>query len=273
MTTEATGRRDLLPVIVERVVAQLPDGYDSWGIKSVRPDLMTDYGFRWAMPGGTSSSDHRLNRGNSGACPEEPGDGLCVATTWRGMASGAIPAITLLLVAYRSVDVVGRDDIAGKLRLRGDVAVVRLIDGARLVRESGCEADLGGADLRGADLRWADLRWADLRWADLRGADLRGADLREADLSGAKLSRASLSRADLDGANLSRADLSGANLSRADLRGADLDGASLSRADLDGASLSRADLDGANLREAVGADLPNGWRLGVNGRVRRAGTQ
>lgn len=183
MTTEATGRRDLLPVIVARVVAQLPDGYDSWGIKSVRPDLMTDYGFRWAMPGGTSSSDHRLNRGNSGACPEEPGDGLCVATTWRGMASGGIPAITLLLVAYRSVDVVGRDDIAGKLRLRGDVAVVRLMDGARLVRESGCEADLRGADLSGADL------------------------------------------------------------------------------------------DGANLREAVGADLPNGWRLGVDGRVRRAGTQ
>ena len=248
MTTEATGRRDLLPVIVARVGAQLPDGYDSWGIKSVRPDLMTDYGFRWALPGGSSRSDHNLSAVNAGACPEEPGDGLCVATTWRGMASGGIPAITLLLVAYRSVDVVGRDDIAGKLRLRGDVAVVRLIDGARLVRESGCEADLGGADLGGADLRVADLRGADLSRADLRGADLDGANL--------------------SGADLRWADLRGADLRGADLRGADLDGANLSRA-----SLSRADLDGANLREAVGANLPNGWRLGVDGRVRRAGTQ
>ncbi|MBP9918045.1 MAG: pentapeptide repeat-containing protein, partial [Dermatophilaceae bacterium] len=159
-----------------------------------------------------------------------------------------IPAITLLLVAYRSVDVVGRDDIAGKLRLRGDVAVVRLIDGARLVRESGCEADLGGADLGGADLRVADLRGADLSRADLGGADLDGANL--------------------SGADLRWADLRGADLRGADLRGADLDGANLSRA-----SLSRADLDGANLREAVGANLPNGWRLGVDGRVRRAGTQ
>ena len=258
MTTGATGRRDLLPVIVEREGARLPDGYDSWGIKSVRPDLMTDYGFRWAMPGGTSSSDHRLNRGNSGACPEEPGDGLCVATTWRGMASGGIPASTLLLVAYRSADTVGRDRDAEKLRLAGQVAVVAIVDGIRLAREAGNGANLSGANLSGANLY---------------GADLSGANLREANLSGANLYGANLRGANLYGANLCGANLYEADLREADLRGADLDGADLSGARLSRASLSRADLDGANLRGAVGADLPNGWRLGVDGRVRRAGTQ
>ena len=29
----------------------LPPGYDSWAIKSVRPDLTTRNGFRWPYPG------------------------------------------------------------------------------------------------------------------------------------------------------------------------------------------------------------------------------
>ena len=283
MTTEATGRRDLLPVIVEREGARLPDGYDSWGIKSVHPDLRTRNEFRWAMPGGTSSSDHRLNRGNSGACPEEPGDGLCVATTWRGMASGGIPASTLLLVAYRSADTVGRDRDAEKLRLAGQVAVVAIVDGIRLAREAGNGANLRGANLSGANLSGADLDGANLYGANLRGANLRGANLRGANLYGANLYGANLYGAYLREADLREADLRGANLSGADLDGAnlygaDLDGANLRGADLYGANLSRADLrgadlDGANLRGAVGANLPNWWRLGVDGRVRRAGTQ
>ena len=35
--------RDLLPVIVETTGSALPDGFDSWGIKSVHPDLMTSW--------------------------------------------------------------------------------------------------------------------------------------------------------------------------------------------------------------------------------------
>lgn len=152
MTTEY---RDLLPVIVETTGATMPRSFDSLGLKSVLPDLMTTRWFRWASPGGTNISNDGLNRGNESACPEVPGDGLCVATTWRGMASGGIPARTLLLVAYRAADVVGRDEPAGKLRIGAEVATVALIDGERLIREHGGRADLHGADLRGADLQGA----------------------------------------------------------------------------------------------------------------------
>ncbi len=192
MATGDTKYRDLLPVVVETSGAQMPDGFDSLGIKSVHPDLMTTRNFRWALPGGTNISNDELNRGNKSACPDQPGDGLCVATTWRGMASGGIPARTLLLVAYRSADVVGRDEPAGKLRIGGEVATVALIDGERLIRKHGGRADLRGADLRGAFLQFADLQGADLRGADLRGADLRGAFLQGAFLRGADLQGADL---------------------------------------------------------------------------------
>lgn len=207
-----TEYRDLLPVIVEQEAAVLPDGCDSWAIKSVRPDLRTWGGFRWACPGGTSRSDGNLDRDNTTACPNREGDGLCVATTWQGMASGLIPARTLLLVAYQSGDVLGREDERGKLRIAGQVHVVSIIDGERLVREHGARANL-------------------IR-ANLSGAYLSGADLAGANLSVANLIRANLAVADLTGANLSRANLSGANLARADLAGANLAGADLTGADL-----------------------------------------
>ena len=162
-----TEYRDLLPVIVETTGATLPEGFDSWGIKSVHPDLKTTREFRWALPGGRNLSNDNLDSGNESACPNKPGDGLCVATSWQGMASGGIPARTLLLVAYREEDVVGRDIPQGKLRIGGVVASVALVDGERLVREHG----------RGANLQDADLRGANLQGADLQGANLQGADL------------------------------------------------------------------------------------------------
>ena len=70
------------------------------------------------------------------------------------MASGGIPAITLLLVAYRKADVLG--ERPGKLRT-SEVAVVAIVDGARLLREAGALANLRGANLHGANLRKADL--------------------------------------------------------------------------------------------------------------------
>lgn len=146
---------DLLPVIVERENAVLPDGFDTWGIKSVRPDLRTYGGYQWPWLGSIAVAD-AVDEDNTGACPSRPGDGLCVASTWRGMASGGIPARTLLLVATASDDVLGRDDLVGKSRHRR-VAVVAVVDGERLLREAGSGADLYGADLRGADLRGADL--------------------------------------------------------------------------------------------------------------------
>ncbi len=223
--------RDLLPVIVASVGASLPPGFDSWGLKSVHPDLQTTRGFKWPYPGGRARSDHALDEGNHDACPQRPGDGLCVVTTWAGMASGGIPARTLLLVAYRSENILGADRGGGKLRVRGEVAVVAVVDGWRLLREAGAGANLRRANLRGAALSGANLSCADLRGADLRGADLYGANL------------------------------AGANLRGADLRGADLFDADLSGADLSGATLSDADLRGADLSGAVNVKLPYGWTL------------
>ena len=257
---------DLIPVIVEREQAILPDGFDSWGVKSVRPDLRTHGGYLWTLPGGVAECDPELIvASNSGARPRSEGDGLCVATSWRGMASGSIPAATLLLVAYSSADILGRDDRDGKLRCCR-VAVVALVDGHRLLREVGSGANLGGAYLGGANLSGAylsraNLSWADLSRANLSWANLGGADLGGANLSGAYLSRANLSWADLSGANLSGADLSGANLGRANLGRADLSWANLSWANLGGADLGGADLSGANLS---GADLSGADLSGAN---------
>ena len=224
---------NLIPVIVDREHASMPESCDSWGIKSVRPDIRTYGGYQWAWPGQAAVCDpNALVPANRAACPSQDGDGLCVATSWWGMASGGIPASTMLLVAYASSEVLGGDP-ESKLRLPR-VAVVAVVDGSRLLRESGAGADLFCANLSCADLAGANLRGANLTRADLAGADLRGANLTRADLAYANLTRANLRGANLSGANLTYADLRGANL-----RGADLSG---------------ADLYCANLTDALGAD-------------------
>jgi Pentapeptide repeats (8 copies) len=138
-------------------------------------------------------------------CPMFPGDGLCLAITWRGAAAGGVPAITGLAVAYKLGDVLGGD--ADKWRVKR-CRVLAVLDLPRLIREGA-----SGANLRGADLHEANLYGANLYGANLRGADLRGADLRETNLR-----RANLRGADLYEANLYGANLRGANLREADLR-------------------------------------------------------
>ena len=213
MTDTERTYRPLLDIIREAAGnPALPEGCDTWAMRSVWPDFTSSRGFRWPYPGGVATApgpllDHR------GSCPTAPGDGICVATDARGMASGGIPASTVLLTAHRDADVIG-DDEPGKLRVKAAV-VVELVWIKR--------ADLRGANLRGADLWGANLRGADLRGANL--ADLQGANL--ADLRGADLRGADLWGANLWGANLGGADLRGANLRGADLRGADLRGADL----------------------------------------------
>lgn len=236
---------------------ELPAGFDTWGIKSTNPDLTTRGGFRWPFPGNIAEAPD-FDFGNLEACPAFPGDGLCVARSWVGMASGGFPAVTLLLVAYRSDRARGTED-----KVRTDrVAVADLVDGARLVREHGSRADLCWANLSGANLSRASLSGADLSEANLSGADLSrahlsganlfGANLRGANLYGAYLYGTYLHGADLPGANLHGAYLPGANLSGANLSGAYLSGANLSGANLSGADLYRVNLHGANLH---GADL------------------
>jgi uncharacterized protein YjbI with pentapeptide repeats len=218
--------------------------------RAVHPDGRSRNGFRWPFKGVSSVPAQWVCRENTGPCPRREGDGLCLAKTFDGAASGGITAITGLIVAYRLKDVLGED--SDKLRVQR-CKVLDVIDIPRLIRE-GCatnanltRANLSGADLTRANLTGANLYGANLTRANLSGADLTRANLYGAILGGANLDRADLSRADLTGANLyganlTRANLSGANLDRADLRRADL-----CEADLRGAILRGADLTGADL--------------------------
>lgn len=207
----------------------LPEGCTGWGIRSVYPDLTSRNDFRWQYPGNWTVAPGPIVTSNSSSCPKKEGDGICLAFTWAGMASRGIPASTILLCAYATNDVLGKDE--NKLRL-SRAFVVDIIDGYKLVKDQGARANLQGANLQGADLGSANLRGVDLRLAKLQGAYLQWADLQ-----GANLQRA----------NLQGADLKGANLQGADLRLADLRGVDLQWADLQGAYLRLADLRGANL--------------------------
>ena len=168
--------------------------------RACHPDLRSSYGYRWPWPGNEATAplpdDREFTRGDP--CPRFIGDGLCLAKTWRGAASGSIPAITCLLVEFDPGDVLGEDD--DKVRV-SRCRVVDVFDGPALIRDGWCRrADLGHANLRHANLRDADLRGADLGHANLRHANLRGANLRVADLGDADLRDANLGDADLRGA-------------------------------------------------------------------------
>ena len=165
-TPDRKKRKDLLEVLASRHT--LPEGCDTWAIKSVRPDLTTRGGsFQWPFPGGVVEASEVVSE-NTSPIPRAKGDGVCAGKTWRGMATARIPAITLLLVAYNTTKhLLGADE--DKVRLRC-AHVVALIDGTALLGTDGAGAYLGGAYLRGADLGGADLGGADLRGA-LRRSD------------------------------------------------------------------------------------------------------
>ena len=174
--TRIKEKRNLLEVLASRYA--LPPGCDTWAIKSVGPDLTTRGGsFQWPFPGGVVEASAVVPE-NRSPIPRREGDGVCAGKTWRGMATGGIPAVTLLLVAYNAAEhLLGADE--DKVRLRC-AHVVALVDGAALLVKDGAESDLGGADLSGADLRGADLSGAHLDRAYLNGANLSGA-LRRSD--------------------------------------------------------------------------------------------
>lgn len=166
MSADRKERKDLLEVLASRHT--LPQGCDTWAIKSVRPDLTTRGGsFQWPFPGGVVEAS-AVSPENRSPRPSREGDGVCAGKTWRGMATARIPAVTLLLVAYNAAEhLLGGDEDAVRLRC---AHVVALIDGTALL---GTDGD--GAYLRGADLGGADLGGAYLRGADLDGA-LRRSD-------------------------------------------------------------------------------------------------
>ena len=232
---------------------ELPEGTTHWAIRAVHPDLSSSHGYRWPSPGNWAQAPGPIRESNTDFCPTGIGDGLCVANNWAGMASGGIPAITLLLCAFHSDDALSQ---LGESTIRVRKAFVAdLLDGQKLDYSGAALASayLRGANLREANLTGADLRWANLRGADLTGADLAWANLRGADLTGADLSGADLTGADLNGAALSWAKLTGANLCWANLCWANLRWANLRWANLRWAKLTEADLTGANLTGATRA--------------------
>jgi Pentapeptide repeats (8 copies) len=242
--TETT-HRPFLDILTEN--RTLPDGYDSWGFKSVRADFTTYGGYRWPWPG-TAVTDPTATAGDGDACPTKATGGLCVATTWRGVADGAHGHRCLLLLAYRAADILGRDDFRGKLRVK-TCRVVELLDGEKMLAKA-TGANLTGAYLAGAYLADAYLTGANLAGAYLAGANLADAYLRDAYLTGAYLTGANLTGANLAGANLRDANLRDAYLRGAYLTGANLAGANLRDAYLRGAYLAGANLAGANLADA-----------------------
>jgi len=230
--------------------------------RAVHPDFRSSRGYVWPFPGGTAEASGPFT-GHTGGCPQAPGDGICLAHTWAGVASGGIPAIAVLVCEYDEADLLGFEGNPGlpeKVRVTR-ARVLRVVDFPTTLRgdvprdEALPYEDLGSADLRSANLVGADLRGAYLRGANLVGADLDGANLADADLRGAYLRGAylrgaNLADADLRGAYLRGAYLRGANLVGADLRGAYLRGANLGDADLRGADLGGANLADADLRGA-----------------------
>lgn len=174
----------------------LPEGTDTWGMRTVRPDFRSRFDYRWPFPGNWAEAPGPFATTNTAACPLHIGDGICAANTFRGMALGTAHLHLILLVAYDSADVLGTDQYTDTVRVRR-AYVVDAIDGALFVRNRCQNADLSygyfpgitlrHADLRGAALRYAILTGVDLSYANLRGADLQGADLRGASLIGADL--------------------------------------------------------------------------------------
>ena len=119
-------------------------------LRSVHGDFTSSRGFRWPFPGSVAVADSPV-KAHKGACPSVPGDGLCLGKTWAGIASGGVPASTLLLCAYRQQDVLGEDEI--KLRVsRARVLEVFLFSGLLAAATAAERASLSGANLSGAYL-------------------------------------------------------------------------------------------------------------------------
>ena len=181
-----------------------------WAFRAVHPDFRSRDGYVWPFPGKVAKAAGPFDLDNKRGCPSAPGDGICLGLTWRGVASGSIPAITVLVCSYLPADLLGTEDNGSKVRVK-KCRVERVVDfPATLRRATPLDDLLPSADLHGANLTGAYLPFADLTGADLTGAYLRSADLYGANLTGADLTGADLRSADLTGADLTGADLTGA---------------------------------------------------------------
>ena len=243
----------LIQKIIEQNEAVLPEGFDSWALKSTRADLTTFDLYQWPQPGGIAECDPaEIVVGSDGPCPSEYGDGLCVGLNWDAMASGGFPARTLLLVAYATKDILGQGD--GKVRV-SKAAVVAIVDGERLLAEHSNTQDLSGALLTGMKFNLFRMCGVTLTSANISRASFRMACLEDANLKGAEANRADFSHAFMRGANFYSSYLGGADFYSAQAEEALFENARLYDANLEGifarnANFMRLFARGANFAEA-----------------------
>ena len=243
----------LIQKIIEQNEAVLPEGFDSWALKSTSPDLTTFDRYQWPQPGGIAECDPaEIVVGSDGPCPSEYGDGLCVGLNWDAMASGGFPARTLLLVAYATKDILGQGD--GKVRV-SKAAVVAIVDGERLLNGHSKTQDLSGASLEGMKFNFSRMCGITLTSANISRASFRMACLEDANLKWAEANRADFSHAFMRGANFYSSYLGGADFYSAHVVEALFENARLYDATLEGifardANFMRLFAKGANFAEA-----------------------
>ena len=124
-----------------------------WCWKAVEADLTARNDFQYRL--GEWAVAQKPNRKNTGACPKDDGDGLCIANTFYGAAQGGRSCRTIIICAYLPADVLGSD--ADKLRVTklfvpnwGLWSIERLARQANLSGAYLSRAYLSGADLSGA---------------------------------------------------------------------------------------------------------------------------
>lgn len=183
--------------------------------------MVAGYGYVWPESGWAVAPGPILD--HDSPRPLEPGDGLCAARSWAGLATVEIPPVDLILVAFGDDDLLSVDSDPHSVRLRRAYVVER-VNGIELLQRHGRFADLENAGLDNLDLANICLIGANLRSARLRSANLAGASLYGADLTGAQLAGADLTGADLRYASLRGANLHGAKLHGAMMYGCDING-------------------------------------------------
>ena len=121
---------------------EIPEGL-TWGWRVVNADFTSTNGYRWPWPGNWATCDPKGKPFTSGECPGFVGDGLCIALTPAGAASGGTPLRTVLVVGYYAGEVLGT--AADKIRVKR-AFVLDAWDAWVNIRVGGSCANLAGAD-------------------------------------------------------------------------------------------------------------------------------
>ncbi len=144
----------LLPAarrIAKRRGMEIPADVTDFGLRACHADFTSNYGFRWSFPGHWCEAPGPLLL-HDDACPRYKGDGICVARTWAGMASGWISADLVLLVGWCDTT---------KMRVKRAFVIDATTSAALLAERCDDEPlDLRGANLEGANLSRANLEGA-----------------------------------------------------------------------------------------------------------------